>query len=127
MKGETMRTRFAVALLGLGSLLLLPGAAQTKKNHKTSGTKTITGCLQKGDEANEFSITDADGKTYGLRSSSVKLGDHVGHKVTVSGRVRPESEENEASEQREKNEQNEKKEVADIRVTSLKMVSTSCQ
>ena len=121
-----MRTQFALALLGL-SLLLLPGAAQTKKTHKTSAAKTVTGCLQKGDEANEFSITDADGKTYGLRSSSVKLGAHVGHKVTVTGRARPESEENEANEQKEKNEQNEKKEVADIRVTSLKMVSTSCQ
>jgi hypothetical protein len=118
-----MRTQFAVALLGL-SLLLLPAAAQTKKAQRTGGTKTVTGCLQKGDEPNEFSITDTNGKTYGLRSSAVKLAEHVGHKVSVTGHVRREEEENEAQ---ERNEQNEKKEVADIRVTSLKMVSTSCQ
>ena len=119
-----MRTRFAFAVLALLSLVALLAAAQTKKAHKAGASKTVTGCLQKGDEPNEFSITDTDGKTYGLRSSSVKLADHVGHKVSVTGRVRAEEEENEA---RERNEQNEKKEVGDIRVTSLKMVSTSCQ
>lgn len=119
-----MRTRFAAALLALVFLLALLAVAQTKKAQKTGGTKTVTGCLQKGDEPNEFSITDSDGKTYGLRSSTVKLADHVGHTVSVTGRVRAEEEENEA---REGHEQNEKKEVADIRVTSLKMVSSSCQ
>lgn len=78
---------------------------------------------KKGDEANEYSITDNRGKTYGLRSSSVRLADHVGHKVTVTGKMKAE-EENEAGEQRKKTE---KKEVADIEVTNLKIVSESCQ
>ena len=32
----------------------------------------MTGCLQKGDEAGEFSIEGEDGKLWGLRSSTVK-------------------------------------------------------
>ena len=43
------------------------------KGHKTS----ITGCLQKGDEADEYSM-NSNGKMYGLTSKNVQLGDHVG-------------------------------------------------
>ncbi len=51
------------------------GFAQEKS---AGGKTTVTGCLQKGDEADEFSITGEDGKTYGLRSSAVDLSKHLG-------------------------------------------------
>jgi UDP-N-acetylmuramyl tripeptide synthase len=92
----------------------------------TGGKTTVTGCLQKGDEANEFSITGEDGKTYGLRSSAVDLSKHLGHKVTVTGTLKAESYEKEKGE----SEEHEKKGVAeagDIRVTNLKMVSDTCK
>src|SRR5437016_14674311 len=63
----------------LGSYCTPSGFAQAKSGE---GKTTVTGCLQKGDEANEFSITGEDGKTYGLRSSAVDLSKHLGHKVT---------------------------------------------
>ena len=66
----------------LGFYCTPSGFAQEKS---ASGKKTVTGCLQKGDEADEFSITGEDGKTYGLRSSAVDLSKHLGHKVTVTG------------------------------------------
>jgi hypothetical protein len=47
----------------------------------------VTGCLQKGDEENEFVITDKVGKKYELESKSVALAGHVGHTVTVKGTV----------------------------------------
>jgi len=98
------------------------GFAQTKT---ASERKTVTGCLQKGDEANEFALTGEDGKKYDLSSSAVDLSKHVGHKVTVTGTFKAESYE------KEKGEENEKKEggseAGDIRVTSLKMVSDSCK
>ncbi len=122
------RIRLVAALLAFVVVITITLAAtQAKKSQGAKGTKTVTGCLQKGDEADEYSITDTDGKTYGLRSSTVKLSDHLGHKVTVTGRLRPEREENEANEAKERNEQNEKREAGDIRVTSLKMISNSCQ
>jgi hypothetical protein len=120
-----MKTRWASYVLALG-LALSFGALAAAAQEKMSGGKpvTVTGCLQKGDEADEYSLTSEDGKRYGLRSKSVGLSKHVGHKVTVTG-----------TQMREENEENEKKEAkesgggeyADLRVTNLKMVSDSCK
>src|SRR5438034_5587101 len=97
------------------------GLAQAKS---AGGKTTVTGCLQKGDETDEFSITGEDGKTYGLRSSIVDLSKHLGHKVTVTGSLKAESYEKEKGErEREEHEKKEAAEAGDIRVTNLKMVS----
>jgi hypothetical protein len=64
------------------------GNAQEKHREETGedyAYTTVTGCLQKGDEADEFSITSEDRMTWGLRSSTEKLDPHLGHKVTVTG------------------------------------------
>lgn len=117
---------FAFAVVGTRTLA---AQEQEKGEHASAGSShsmTVTGCLQKGDEANEYSITD-NGKTYGLRSTKVDLSKHVGHKVSVTGTMRAESEENERSETSEKNEAKEGKEAGDIRVSNLKMLSESCQ
>jgi hypothetical protein len=101
-------------------------SAQEKQMEKPAKeTKTVTGCLQKGDEAGEFSIAGDDGKVWGLRSSTVKLEDHVGHKVTVAGTASGESK---AEEKKEGAvvKASQKEEYGDIRVTSLKMVSDTC-
>ena len=108
-------------VFALGAYVSPSASAQ----EKSAGSKTtVTGCLQKGDEAGEYSITGEDGKTYGLRSKTVKLSEHLGHKVTITGTLRAESAE------KEKGEAAEKKgmpEAGDIRVTDLKMVSDKCQ
>jgi hypothetical protein len=107
----------------LGFYVTPAGFAQAK----SAGPKqTVTGCLQKGDEHDEFSITGEDGKTYGLRSSTVDLSKHLGHKVTVTGSLKAESYEKEKGE-REEHEKKEAAEAGDIRVTNLKMVSDSCK
>jgi hypothetical protein len=101
-------------------------AANAQKGHKKGASKTVTGCLQKGDEADEFSLTGDDGKSYDLRSSSVKLADHIGHKVTVTGSFKPEGDEKDEDEARESKEGG-KKEAGDINVSKLQMVSESCK
>jgi hypothetical protein len=85
----------------------------------------VTGCLQKGDEAGEFAIKGEDGKTWGLRSTSVKLDEHIGHKVTVTGSTTHETKAEEKKEGQVEN-AGSKAEYADLTVTSLKMVSDSC-
>jgi hypothetical protein len=97
--------------------------ASAQQGEKKAASKTVTGCLQKGDEANEFSLTGDDGKRYDLRSSTVKLGDHVGNKVTVTGTFKAEGYEKDKDEAKESG----PKEAGDIQVNSLKMVSSSCQ
>ena len=74
---------------------------------------TVTGCLTKdAKEKDEYVIKGEDGKTWGLKSTSVKLADHLNHKITVTGKVTKEGHENEAG---------------DLNVSDLKMVSESCQ
>ena len=102
-------------------------ATTTKPMHPKT---TVTVCLQKGDEADEFAITGEDGKTWELRSKTVKLGDHVGHTVTISGVPHHETKAEEAKETKAEGKETkgaEAMEAGDLRVTSLKMVSESCK
>jgi len=123
MRKTTLMLELPVFALALGLYATpLPQTPEAPATGKTS----VTGCLQKGDEAGEYSITGQDGKTYGLRSKSVNLSKHLGHKVTVTGTLKPESEEHEKNEAKE-NEKKESSEAGDIRVTNLKMISDTCQ
>ena len=121
-----------ILCLSLCPIALAQGTApekQEKKADKSAHTQSVTGCLQKGDEAGEFSITGEDGKTWGLRSTSVKLGEHLGHKVTVTGSTTHETKAQEKAEEKKEGQVENaasKAEYADLTVTSLKMVSDTC-
>ena len=56
----------------------------------------------------------------------MRLSQHLGHKVTITGTLTPESAEKEKSEA-EEHEKKEAAEAGDIRVATLKMVSEKCQ
>jgi hypothetical protein len=87
--------------------------------------KIITGCLQKGDQPDQFSIIGEDSKSWDLRSSTVKLADHVDQQVTVTGSIT-----REAKAEDKKGGQVEKaagkEELGEVSVTNLKMVSQTC-
>jgi len=112
-----------ILCLSLCSVALIAQTAAPEK--KAEKSQTVTGCLQKGDEAGEFSIKGEDGKTWGLRSTSVKLDQHIGHQVTVTGSTTHEAKAEEKKEGQVEN-AGSKMEYADLTVTSLKMVSESC-
>jgi hypothetical protein len=90
---------------------------------------TVTGCLQRGDTAGEFSMIAPDGKTWDLHSSNIKLDDHLGHTVTVTGpRTHGSKAQERADEKRDGVvKASSKEEYADLRVTSLKMVRETCK
>jgi hypothetical protein len=113
-----------IVCLSLCPVALVAQSAAPEKKAEVS-SHTVTGCLQKGGEAGEFSITGEDGKTWGLRSTSVKLDQHLGHKVTVTGSTTHETKAEEKKEGQVENAAS-KAEYADLTVTSLKMVSDSC-
>jgi hypothetical protein len=120
--------KLAFWLIPILCLSLCPAAliAQTAApEKKAEKSQTVTGCLQKGDEAGEFSLKGEDGKTWGLRSTSVKLDQHIGHQVTVTGSTTHETKAEEKKEGQVEN-AGSKTEYADLTVTSLKMVSDSC-
>ena len=68
------------------------------------------------------------GKVWGLRSSTVKLEDHLGHKVTVAGTASGESKAEAKKEKKEGEVENasQKEEYRDLSVTSLKMIGDTC-
>jgi hypothetical protein len=76
--GSLLVLSFVIAVAAFSS----PAQAKSK-----SDVRTITGCLSKGDSADEFLLTGKDGSTWEVRSSEVALTDHVGHTVTATGAV----------------------------------------
>jgi uncharacterized protein DUF5818 len=81
-----MRLRLMVALM---TFFLLAGtvslAKADDKDKDGDKARTLTGCLQKGDSANEYELTAKDGSTWELRSDGVDLAPHVGQTVTITG------------------------------------------
>jgi len=125
------------AILGL---ILLGGAAlaTAATKHSTAGI-TLTGCLQKGDEPNTFLLTNATGT--GVKAdrweligapASLKMSDHVGHKVEVSGMAVGAAAAEKAeggmkeSKAQEKKEMKSEKGEHHLKVTGLKHVSPTC-
>jgi hypothetical protein len=75
-----------IALLVCVSLLLMGAAQDTKETSQL--TRYVTGCLEKGNDANEYHLI-AESAKWHLKSASdnVRLADHVGHKVKIAGAV----------------------------------------
>ena len=83
---------------------------------------TITGCVEKGESPGVFAIAE-NGKKFGMKSRRIKLADHPGHKVTVTGKITRAAGEGEEEEKEEEG----AGEYADVQVASLKMISGSCK
>ncbi len=128
-----MKLRIAAGMI---FFLMLAGAfslAQSNdKDNDNKAVRLITGCLQNGDEANEYVLTAKDGSTWDLRSDSVDLAPHVGHTVTITGtasRVHAKAHEMKEETKEEMHEHGMAKsdtEHGHLKVTKLTMVSTTC-
>lgn len=121
----------SIGLLLLAGITLMYGQdtmGDKKSSSKSmSSSESVTGCLQKGTEPNGFTLTGDDGKVWELRSTKVKLSEHVGHKVTVMGASTPASGTTEKKIGDSETKETAGKDHGDLKVTSLKMVSDSCQ
>ena len=100
------------------------------KNHPKK-TRTLTGCLQKGDSAGEYNLTTTKGGTWEVKSDSVKLGEHVGHTVTITGVVSNATahgmKEDTKEEMKEHGMDKNATEHGHLTATAVSMVSDSCQ
>ena len=128
-----MKVKITMAFLALfvfgGTFGLATAQDTTKTTHKK--TRTLTGCLQKGDDANEYKLTTAKGSTWEIKSDSLKLGDHAGHTVTITGVVSNAAmhgmKEDAKAEAKEHGVDKDSTEHGHMAVTNLKMVSDSCK
>jgi len=73
--------RMTNALLAAAVVLIAGATSPASAQQPTS----VTGCISKGPAKDAFNLTTKEGQTYSLTSSTVKLDQHVGHKVTVTG------------------------------------------
>ena len=76
--------------------------------------------------ANEFKLTQDDGSTWEIQSKGVKLSPHVGHTVTVTGKVwHPDM--HGAKEKAKETVDSSAKEHGHLNATNVTMVSESCK
>ena len=132
MVGTSSALLAAVGGLLLGGVAAAgPQLANTRAIEKAQQPAAVTGCLAKGKDKDSFTLKGTDGKSYSLTSSTVKLGEHVGHTVAVTGA--PAAVETGAlKDTSAKKDANAQKGAAAasgnaISVTSLKMVSPQCK
>jgi hypothetical protein len=86
---------------------------------------TVTGCVQKGDQPGEVSITAEDGRIWELHSTTGKLDEHINHKVTVTGTVTRDTKAADNKAGKVENASG-KQEYGDLLVSSVTMVSKTC-
>jgi hypothetical protein len=116
-----------LCLLPVVIFSLFPALVGAQDNMGMSGKQSmsVTGCLKQGSDAGGYYMMEDDGKMYELWGKN--LSAHVNHKVTVTG-----TETKLTAAQEKKKEEMEKQEAGgatavDMKVTSLKMISESCQ
>ena len=118
-----------LALVVISSVGLSRAQEPKKTTHKK--VRTITGCLQAGEDANEYKFTGQDGSKWDVKSDSIKLAPHVGHAVTVTGVVSNAAahgaKEDIKDEAKEHGIAKNSTETGDLTVTALKMVSKTCK
>jgi len=115
-------------LLLLVATAVLSTSAMAKSK---SDIRDVTGCLSKGNSADEFMLNGDDGSMWEVKSSRVNLRKHVGHTVTLTGVVShalmhnmKEDAKDVASDTGAKKGNNEH---GHLKVTNVKMVSASCR
>jgi hypothetical protein len=117
-----------------------PAAAAKAQKKGKGAAHEMTGCLQKGTEANTFTLTNVEGsgpKTVEIVSEAkgVDLAAHVGHKVTITGttvsakaaeKAEEKAEGKKATKGETKKEMKEEAGEHHMKVSAVKMVSASC-
>jgi hypothetical protein len=105
--------------------------AQDAKQTTHKKTRTLTGCLQKAEDANEYNLTTKNGGTWEIKSDSVKLAPHVGHTMTITGVVSNAAlhgvKEDVKAEGKEHGVDKDSTEHGHMTATNATMVSDSCQ
>jgi hypothetical protein len=121
------------------AMVMAAGAATKAAVHHAGAAKSVTGCLEKGDEANTFKLTNVTGggdwELVGA-PAALKMSEHVGHKVEVSGTsvsaAAAEAAEHHAmgakkeTKAEEKMEKKEEKGEHHLKVAAVKMISSTC-
>ena len=131
--------RILIGALVISSAIAMTAGAATQTTHHAGAAKSVTGCLEKGDEANTFKLTNVTGggewELVGA-PAALKMSEHLGHKVEVSGTSlsaaaaekveHAGAKETKAEEKMEKKEEKGEKGEHHLKVAAVKMISATC-
>ena len=129
MTNNWSRLLLYVVLAGLTSAWAL---AQDTDAKSKGDVRSITGCLSKGDSANEYLLTGTDGSTWEVHANnSVNLARHVGHTIEAKGVVTNAKMHNMKEDAKDAAQDSGMKknntEHGHLKVTDVRMVGESCQ
>lgn len=129
MTNKWSRMLLCVVFAGLTSAWAI---AQDTDTQSKGEVRTITGCLSKGDNANEFLLTGTDGSTWEVHgNSSVNLAKHVGHTIEAKGVVSHNKmhnmKEDAKDAAKDSGMKNNSSEHGHLKVTDVHMVGETCQ
>ena len=126
-----MKITIAMTVLGLFMFASAAGLAQESKKNTHKKARTLTGCLEKGEDANEYNFTTAKGGAWEVRSDSIDLAPHVGHMVAITGVVSNAKmhgmKEDAKAEAQEHGMGKKATEHGHMTVTNVKMISEHCK
>jgi len=117
-----------LVLFGLFPILASAQDSMSKQDNMGMSNKqnmSVTGCLKQGKDNGGYYLMGDDGKMYELMGKG--LSAHVNHKVTVMGMPMPMSQSQEQKKMATEKSEAGSATVVDMKVSSLKMVSESCQ
>ena len=129
MTNKWNRLMLCVVLAGLTSVWAMAQDTDTKSK---GDVRSITGCLSKGDSANEYLLTGTDGSTWEIHgNNAVDLASHVGHTIEAKGAVSNAKMHNMKEDAKDAAQDSGMKksntEHGHLKVTDVRMVSESCQ
>jgi hypothetical protein len=129
MTNKWSRLLLCVVFAGLTSAWAL---AQDSDAKSKGDVRSITGCLSKGDSANEYLLTGTDGSTWEVRgNNSVNLARHVGHTIEAKGVVTNakmhDMKEDAKDAAQDSGMKKNNTEHGHLKVTDVRMVGESCQ
>ena len=117
-----------LVLFGLLPILASAQDNMSKQDNMSMSNKqsmSVTGCLMQGKDSGGYYIMGEDGKMYELMDKG--LSAHVNHKVTVTGMQETMSQAQEQKKMSAEKSEAGNATVVDMKVSSVKMVSESCQ
>ena len=114
--------RSSIVAAGVVSSMLSFAPATSAQGGQAPQEHTMTGCLQKGTEANSYLVmntAEKGPKTIGIVESKANLTPHVGHKIDITGTAVPSKEAESAKPMPPQ---------ADhyMKISAMKMVSATC-
>jgi hypothetical protein len=129
MTNKWNRLMLCVVLALLTSVWAMAQDTDTKSK---GDVRSITGCLSKGNSANEYLLTGTDGSTWEIHgNNAVDLASHVGHTIEAKGAVSNAKMHNMKEDAKDAAQDSGMKksntEHGHLKVTDVRMVSESCQ